>query len=478
MTPAGVHGRSPGRPCASRPALSVVSPSTSFSAGMRAISASESRCRGCGQLQQDPGDRRVGGELVEQGGGRRLVDVPGQVPVPVLHARLDAEPALVADVDLRRRVVADEHRRQPRGACPRPRSASRRPAPRPRAPVARPPCRRSSVRSREPSSVFFRQASVEWRSLKVKMWKPVEGVVRLADVRRQPLDDLGRVVAAGHEEAPEQVLLLLEEACGRADARGCRRPGGASGGGPRPGTPTWTGRSIPRRLSSRDQFRMTVGSKTIWVLMCVASSALSFRAWNSTSSDTAGCPSGWPPMPMSVKPWSSSCSATRRSCACLNSVGVSVGSPPTTNTSVMPGLPAAGDEVGQVGAVAHLLRREVRRDRVAVAGQLDGEVHRGVLALGRGGGDREPHVLRHVLEDLFLGLLERDHLVAEVLEGAPEGGAGRRVAGGQGAVHVGAFSRCGGPWVTLRPAGKSGCRTGRYRPRCWRPGRSSASGPS
>ena len=54
MTPAGVHGRSPGRPWASSPALAVVSPSTSFSAGMRAISASESRCFGVGSCSRMP----------------------------------------------------------------------------------------------------------------------------------------------------------------------------------------------------------------------------------------------------------------------------------------------------------------------------------------------------------------------------------------------------------------------------------------
>ena len=136
-------GRSPGRPCMRRPAFSVVNPSTSFSAGMRATQLVGVQVRRRRQLQQDPGDRRVGGELVEQGRGRLLVDVAGQVPVLVEHPRLDAEPALVADVDLRRRVVADEHRRQTRRESPRPRAASPRPAPRPRARVARPRCRRS-----------------------------------------------------------------------------------------------------------------------------------------------------------------------------------------------------------------------------------------------------------------------------------------------------------------------------------------------
>src|SRR3954451_21410508 len=46
----------------------------------------------------------------------------------------------------------------------------------------------------------------------------LETVVRLADVRGEPADDLVGAVAAGDEEAPEHALLLLEELRRLADA--------------------------------------------------------------------------------------------------------------------------------------------------------------------------------------------------------------------------------------------------------------------
>jgi hypothetical protein len=66
------------------------------------------------QLQQDARDPGVGGQLVEHCGELVLGDVGGQVAVQVAHPGLDALAALVAHVDRRRGVVADQQRGQSR----------------------------------------------------------------------------------------------------------------------------------------------------------------------------------------------------------------------------------------------------------------------------------------------------------------------------------------------------------------------------
>jgi hypothetical protein len=64
-------------------------------------------------LQQDSGDRRVRVQLVDDGGQPRLLDVGGQVAMQVAQADAAALPPLVANVELRGRVVADQQRDQP-----------------------------------------------------------------------------------------------------------------------------------------------------------------------------------------------------------------------------------------------------------------------------------------------------------------------------------------------------------------------------
>jgi hypothetical protein len=49
--------------------------------------------------------------------------------------------------------------------------------------------------------------------------EPGKVVIRFAEVRGETSDDLVRAVAAGHEKAPQQGLLLLEEVRGLADAK-------------------------------------------------------------------------------------------------------------------------------------------------------------------------------------------------------------------------------------------------------------------
>ena len=64
ITPVGVHGRSPARPSASRPALTGVSPSTSLPGSMRLGQLDAVEVVGHRQLAEDPADRRVGVELL------------------------------------------------------------------------------------------------------------------------------------------------------------------------------------------------------------------------------------------------------------------------------------------------------------------------------------------------------------------------------------------------------------------------------
>ena len=114
ITPAGVHGRSPGRPWASRPADSGVSPSTSLprrdQRGQR-LAVDLPRRR---ELEQDPGHALGGGELAQQ---RLDLLVGGVLRQPVVEAHdpdLGRRLLLVADVDGGSGIVADQHRRQPR----------------------------------------------------------------------------------------------------------------------------------------------------------------------------------------------------------------------------------------------------------------------------------------------------------------------------------------------------------------------------
>ena len=111
-------GRSPGRPSASRPALTGVSPSTSLPGSMQPGQLVAVEVVGHGQLAEDAVDRRVGVELVdERRRPRSRVASAGQAVVEAAHADLGARLLLVADVDGASRVVADEDGRQARRAA-------------------------------------------------------------------------------------------------------------------------------------------------------------------------------------------------------------------------------------------------------------------------------------------------------------------------------------------------------------------------
>ena len=84
-------------------------PSTSFAGSIASIAFASVICGGQRQLDEDPVDRVVGVQLGEQRQELLLGRVRGQADV----ARVDPDRLrrllLAADVDVRRRVVADEH---------------------------------------------------------------------------------------------------------------------------------------------------------------------------------------------------------------------------------------------------------------------------------------------------------------------------------------------------------------------------------
>ena len=114
MTPDGVQGRSPSRPSASSPALTGVSPSTSLRGVDQAGQLDAVEVVGHRQLAEDPADLVVGVEALDERDDLGARDVGRQREVEALHADLGAGLLLALDVDRRRRVVADEDRRQAR----------------------------------------------------------------------------------------------------------------------------------------------------------------------------------------------------------------------------------------------------------------------------------------------------------------------------------------------------------------------------
>ena len=146
ITPAGVQGTRPGVPWASRPALSGVRPSTSLPGSIAATTASGSIWAGTRQLHEDAVDVVVRAERARPAPAAPPRWSPPSSPWWTERIPTSSQAwCLLRDVDLRGRVVADDHRRQgrhPAGLLARRRR--RRPAPA-RAPRRRPPCRRSSA---------------------------------------------------------------------------------------------------------------------------------------------------------------------------------------------------------------------------------------------------------------------------------------------------------------------------------------------
>ena len=117
-------------------------------------------------------------------------------------------------------------------------------------------------------------------------------------------------------------------------------------------------------------------------------------------------------MPTSAKLPSSSRSSDAAS---WNGPG-SRASPAGTNTSRTAAACSRATISSDVGAVAHQARRQVRHDRVALARQPLDHGQRGVEPLGRRRRHGHLDLARHVREHLLLDPVDRQDLVARVLE--------------------------------------------------------------
>ena len=151
ITPRGVQGTRPGLPWASRPALAGVSPSTSLAGSIAATTASGSICSGSGSWTRMPSTSSSSLSAATSSSSsscstrRRARGGPSACRPP-------RRPRACGDVDLRGRVVADQHGRQPRRR-PAP-AAPRRPRPRPA--LADPGRHRLAVdHARRPTSYRF-----------------------------------------------------------------------------------------------------------------------------------------------------------------------------------------------------------------------------------------------------------------------------------------------------------------------------------
>ena len=111
ITPSGVAGTCSGLPRKSRPELSGWSPSTSLSGSIAAMTRRLVHARER-QLHEDAVDPVVGVQLVEHLEHLALLRPLGEPVVARLDARFGGGVVLLADVDVRGRVVADEDRRQ------------------------------------------------------------------------------------------------------------------------------------------------------------------------------------------------------------------------------------------------------------------------------------------------------------------------------------------------------------------------------
>ena len=114
--PCGVHGRSPGRPCASRPADTAREPVDVLGRGDEVDHLVGIEVIGQRDLEQDPRDLRVGAQALEHGDQLVARRVGGQARVGRLDADLLGRLVLVGDVDVRGGVVAHEHGGQARAA--------------------------------------------------------------------------------------------------------------------------------------------------------------------------------------------------------------------------------------------------------------------------------------------------------------------------------------------------------------------------
>ena len=142
ITPSGVHGRSPGAPCMSRPALTWVRPSTSLSASISAVSSLPFNPFGTGSWSRIPLTSGLPLHVLDHRRDLVLARVGRKVLMEVDDPRLGTRLALVRHVHRGRGVVPDQDRGQAGGACRCARGTPPRRAPPRRGPARQLPCRR------------------------------------------------------------------------------------------------------------------------------------------------------------------------------------------------------------------------------------------------------------------------------------------------------------------------------------------------
>ena len=112
ITPRGVQGTRPASPRTRRPRLRAVSPSTSFSGGMRSMTGSAARPSGRGSWTRMPCTAGSAARPATTSSTSAWLAVGGQVDVAGQHPDLGRLLLLGGHVALARRVVAHQHRRQ------------------------------------------------------------------------------------------------------------------------------------------------------------------------------------------------------------------------------------------------------------------------------------------------------------------------------------------------------------------------------
>ena len=118
ITPSGVHGRSPGRPSDEQTGVHRRQPvDVLLRRSISSVSDGPSSGAGTGSCSRIPLTSSFSASSCSRRATCSCAASARQTHVERPHPRLRARPLLAADVDRRRRIVADEHRRQARRAA-------------------------------------------------------------------------------------------------------------------------------------------------------------------------------------------------------------------------------------------------------------------------------------------------------------------------------------------------------------------------
>ena len=186
--------------------------------------------------------------------------------------------------------------------------------------------------------------------------------------------------------------------------------------GTAPGMPTWMGRCVPRRHTSFIHATVTRESKQIWLTMYVANLALSNIAWIVVSSGISRVALRVPGDADVVERVAELRHRLQQRCGAVERSGGLRCVARDHEHVAHAGCPQPGHDLRKVRTIGHEPGRDVRRNRIAVAGQPVDEIQRVSEPATRRDGDGQLHVVRHVLEHLLLDPVEREHLVARPAE--------------------------------------------------------------